>query len=351
MNFNQFKEKLFQRYLVHLFRPGRLKKYLKKELLAPTKEAGRPKDKEHLVRVAALQVKLELFKDPLLFAQKTAQRVAKAKSKGAQIVVFPEYNSLPLFGLLPGIERVGEESSSLEPPKEDLPVSPGQIFAFMTPAIMPFIDTLFSSLAKAYEAYIMAGSYPLLEEGRLLNRAFLYGPTGRLIGSQDKVHLMPMEEEWQMARGSFFKSFETSVGCLGMPVCMDATYFETFRALEALGVEIALLPIANLEHYNYWLALRGLWPRVQESTLYGVKSALVGAVAGLTFTGRAAIYAPLKLTPARDGVLAETKSPFAEDMVIADLDLQALKNLRELSAWRDTNPAISKKLSEAYRLI
>jgi len=42
----------------------------------------------------------------------------------------------------------------------------------------------------------MAGSFLLPDGDKVVNRSFLYGPDGRLIGTQDKVHLMPIEAEW-----------------------------------------------------------------------------------------------------------------------------------------------------------
>ena len=98
---------------------------------------------------------------------------------------------------------------------------------------------------------------------------------------------MPIEKEWGISRGSKLEVFPTPLGKLAFPVCMDATYFETFRILEKQGAEIVMIPIANPEPYNYGLALRGIWPRVQEAPVYGIKSALVGRVLGFEFTGRA----------------------------------------------------------------
>ncbi len=346
MILNRLKENLFQRYLVWIFRPARLRRYLKREL--PRLSRPLPVT-EGTTRVTALQVDLELYKNPLDYADQVHRRVKEAHRLGAQIVVFPEYNNLPLLGMLPGVDEL-DSKESRPGAAERAAISPADIFTFMTPAVMPFIDSLFSMLAGAYRIYIMAGSYPLADGKDLVNRAFLYGPGGELLGSQDKVHLLPMEMEWKMKRGSCFKSVKTSVGHMAMPVCMDATYFETFRLLETDGVDIALLPIANLEEYNYWLALRGIWPRVQESALYGVKSALVGTAAGFTFSGKAGIFAPLELTPHHNGVLAEAENPFGEAIVTADLDLKALHELRRNHPWRDTNPAIVKSLGEVYRM-
>ena len=111
----------------------------------------------------------------------------------------------------------------------------------------------------------------------------------------------------------------------------------------APGRRVALLPIANPEPYHYWMALRGIWPRVQESLVYGVKSAMVGQLLGFTFTGRAGIFAPLELSPKKDGVLAEVESPHHEGLAVAALDLEVLRELRNAHPWRDTNEALYER--------
>jgi len=344
MIINQLKEKLFQRYLVWHCRPARLRRHLNGTLPAPAKPAAVDRRR---IRVAALQVELKLFKNPLDYADEAHRRVKEAADAGAQIVAFPEYNNLPLLGMLPGIDKMenahqaGDSNTSGKTGREPA-ISLADIFSFMTPAVQPFIHTLYSSLALTYSLYIMAGSYTLADGDRVVNRAFLYDPDGKLIGSQDKVHLLPVEVEWHLKRGSSLAGFETPVGRLAMPVCMDATYYETFRILEKQGVDIVLLPIANLEAYNYWLALRGIWPRVQESALYGVKSALVGSVAGFTFTGKAGVFAPLEITPNRDGVLAEAHHFDREAIAVADLNLEILHSLRQDHPWRDHNPNLKR---------
>ncbi|MDW7650320.1 MAG: nitrilase-related carbon-nitrogen hydrolase, partial [Bacillota bacterium] len=198
---------------------------------------------------------------------------------------------------------------------------------------------------------IMAGSMPHTDGSRVVNRALLYGPDGELAGTQDKVHLMPLEHGWGFSPGSEFRVFATPLGRLAMPVCMDATYFETFRILANLGAEIVMVPIANAEPYNEWLALRGIWPRVQESLVFGIKSALVGNLLGFELTGKAGIFAPLPLTPGGDGVLAEAASPDKEDFVRAVLDLEALSKLRANHPYLgDENPELLRKNFPQYRM-
>ena len=355
MSLNGWKEKLYQRYLVWSCRPSRVKKHLAAALPAAVKAA--PGNGRRRIRAAALQVELKLVKSPLDYADEMHRRVKEAVKEEAQLVVFPEYNNLPLLGLLPGIEKMEEayREKEKEPGEEKSSggaddISLRDVFHYMSPAVQPLVHAVFSSLAAAYGLHIMAGSYTLADNGSVINRSFLYEPSGRLAGSQDKVHLLPVETEWDLKRGASFPVYDTALGRLALPVCMDATYFETFRILEYKKADVVLLPIANLEEYNYWLALRGIWPRVQESPLYGIKSALVGSIAGMNFTGRAGIFAPLEITPRRDGVLAEVEPYDSEAIAVADLDLEALHNLRRSHPWRDTNPALYRRyFPEIYR--
>ncbi len=345
MALDGWKERLFRRYLYWNCRPARLKR----KLSALTEESrAAPPIEGRRLKAAALQVEIRLFKEPLDYAVETHRRVKEAAGAGAHLVAFPEDNNLSLLGMLPGVEEMGEavtgEESGPEPAAGGAPeISVADVIRYAGPVMAPFLETLYSTLAAAYGLYLMAGSFLLSEGEKVVNRSFIYGPDGKLLGRQDKVHLMPIEAEWGISAGKEFNLFETAAGKMAAPVCMDATYFETFRILELQGAEIVILPIANPEPYNYWLALRGIWPRVQECPLYGIKSALVGKVLGFEFTGRAGIFAPVELTPGGSGVLAEVESPDSEGMAVAEIDLNALQELRRNHPWRDSNPALYRR--------
>ena len=347
MALDGWKERLFRQYLHWISRPARLKR----KLAALIGEGGTaPPLDGRCLRAAALQVELRLFKDPLEYAAEAHRRVAEAAAAGAQLVAFPEDNNLPLLGMLPGVEEAGAaisaaeiDASSPDPAAPSPAVTVAEVIRYAGPVMRPFLELLYSTLAAAYGLYLMAGSFLLPEGSRVVNRAFLYGPDGGLVGTQDKVHLMPVEIDWGLSAGTEFHIFETAAGRIAAPVCMDATYYETFRLLELQGVELVTLPIANPEPYNYWLALRGIWPRVQECPLYGIKSALVGSLLGFEFTGRAGLYAPAELTADGSGVLAEVESPAGEGFALAELDLRALQELRRDHPWRDSNPALYRR--------
>ena len=325
MKLNDLKEQLFLKYLHWRTRPAPIKKYLSKKRITRTDNCIRANPEK--IKVGACQLELKLLASPLDYVEMMFQKVDAAAKEGVQLLVFPENNSFHLLGLLPGIEEIGSKATGTN--GKDPSVKVADIFRFVGPMFNRTAETTFSYLAQAYGMYIMAGSFLVPEKEGVFNRAYLYGLDGTLLGTQDKAHLMPVENEWGLSRGSGFHIFPTPLGRLGMPVCMDATYFETFRILEYLGAEVVMVPIANPEHYNYWLALRGIWPRVQESLVYGIKSALVGNLLGYTLTGKAGIFAPLELTPKGDGILAEAETPDREALVTAEINLLALKELKK----------------------
>ncbi len=287
------------------------------------------------VRVAAVQVTLELIGSAEEYVVKMARPALCAAEQGAQLVVYPEDIATHLLGLLPGFDQLVNRSHSLDGALRELGgegLKVADVFALVGPAMRRIYLATFSSLARKLGIYVVAGSavLPSVESKTkgVYNIAHLFGPDGRLIGRQPKTHLLPLEAAWGLRAGDTLRVFDTSLGRIAMPVCMDATYFETFRILALLGAEIVALPVANPEPYNFWKALRGIWPRVQESQVYGIQSCLVGEFLGLKLTGKSGIFAPLELTDKRDGVIAQIEDPTAEGVVVADLDLVRLRQFR-----------------------
>lgn len=283
------------------------------------------------VRVAVVQCELCLIHHPADYADKMYGLVRRAVEGGAQLVVFPEDTGTHLLGLLPGARRLSPDVSLDDAVstygREGLRVV--DLFRAVAPAARSVFETTFSTLAAGFGVHIVAGSILLPEtDGRLYNIGYLYGPDGRLIGQQRKTHLFPLERKWGLACGLDVDVFETRVGRLAFPVCMDHTFFESARIAYLKGAEILIDPSANPAPYAYYEQMRGVWGRVQENPAYGVLACMVGKVAGFTFGGRSGIYAPLSLTPARDGVLAQASSPDREEIVFSDLDLRALRAFR-----------------------
>lgn len=289
------------------------------------------------IRVCAVQQEIRILKNYRQYVDRMCKFIEKGVEEGAQLIVFPEENGTLILGMLPFAETIlkkmtGGEMEEDIGPKEEPDTSNGfnldvtEILSILTPFLIDVFETTFSKLALNFGVYIMAGSIMIEDQGSIYNRSYLFAPDGRIVGKQDKLHLVVFEMDMGLSTGDELSVFETPIGNIAFPVCMDATYFETFKIAKDKGAEIVIIPIANMEEYNYYFALRGIWPRVQESGVYGIKSALVGKLYGLTFTGKAGIYAPLVLTPNGDGILKESQSYDKDEVVVCDIDLHLMEN-------------------------
>jgi predicted amidohydrolase len=285
-----------------------------------------------MLRVCAVQLRARLHASSRDFAGRMEGIVREACERDARLVVFPEDNGTQLLGILPGFERLAAKAN-LASGMAAGDITVADLFHLAGPYIKRIFIETFAVLAKTFRVAIVSGGIRCrADDGRLVNVSYCFTPDGRLAGSQEKLHLMRIEEEWGFAPGRGLTVVQADGFGLAFPICHDATFFETFRLALASGADVVAIQSANAGEYNEWHERRGIWPRVQETPVYGVASHLVGPLLGTQFTGRGGIYAPLDLSPNNDGVLARANTSNEEEIVMADLDLKAL------SAWRECHP-------------
>jgi predicted amidohydrolase len=407
----RLQEKAFRRYLTFLSRPDVIRAAVNSLGIKPRSDTG--SRTRRVVRTAALQMESFYARSPKEYAVRLGEHFREALAEDVELVAFPELVTIPLIGLLPGVtdlakslsadqceteaervERTAEDqraarsaARAVRPPDDDRAVGPvdeealarsaqdvgdgyhgadavpsdplslsalprlADIVVFLEPVLRGVYMTFFSALAAAARVWIMAGSTPLPgPDGRIYNIAALFDPDGKLVGTQPKLHLFPRERAEGLVPGTRFEVFHTAIGAIALPICMDATYFETYRLAALLGAEIVSAPVSNLETYHYWRLLRGAWPRVQETPVYAVQSTIVGDFLGSPMTGKASIFAPAELTRNRDGILAQCPDPTGPGLAVADLDLTALAAFRtQSSSFSRLNPEIIRRyLPSAY---
>ena len=326
---------LFKGFLKIQSRPSLVRRILAEKHITPSSavdelpESGRPSK----IRVAAVQMRLELIKEnhARAYAEMAYRLTKKAVEQGAQLVVFPEYSGIPLVGFIPGLEdlaREGLDFAAKQVSGEEAKVA--DVFRLLSPAVRRIYETTFSTLAGSFRVYIISGS-ALLEDddGVMRNIGYFFDPFGNIIAKQRKLHLMPLEVEWGFEPGRELEVLDTRLGRIAFPICMDATYFETFRIARLRGADIVVIPAANNEDYLFWRAMRGIWPRVQESRVLGIAAHAVGTFLGIPFTGRSGLLGPLELTESEDGYFAKADTVDEEEVVVGDLDLDALYRFRE----------------------
>lgn len=296
------------------------------------------KDKDN-VRISCVERQIKVVKSIEEYANLLKGFVEEAAQRESDIVVFPEYNFFDLLGLIPGFSRINDYLNKKAQKGEKLEDGVGGegllrfIFKSISKPSQMAIEEIMTGLAKKYGIYIYTGSYIINENGNLYNGGALVSREGKILGRQKKIHLTDFEEKIGLKRENELEIFSLDIGKVACPVCMDATYFETFKIASQKGAEIVILPIANMEEYNFWRALRGIWPRVQESYVYGVKASLNGWIGGIHFTGRAGIFAPIDMTDNKDGIIAIAPYYEGDYLVTSDINIAKLYEAREMAEY------------------
>ncbi|MDK2953729.1 nitrilase-related carbon-nitrogen hydrolase [Kosmotoga sp. DU53] len=283
--------------------------------------------------------------------------VREAAGSGSALIVFPEYNMFDLFMLIPGFKILNmlmrkTPEGNEERKENEKGVSPliYEAFLAISEPARRLLEGVMVKLAEMYGIYIYTGSYFLEENGKLFNAGTLISDSGEILGRQKKLHLTDFEEAMGLSRGNELHIFQSPIGKLAMPVCMDATYFETFYIAAKKEADVVILPIANAEEYDVYKALRGIWGRVQETYLYGVKASLNGWFGGMHFTGRAGIFAPIEMTERKNGVVAISPKYEGDLLITADLDIEALEMARKNAEfYGDTNVGFEERYMKRLR--
>ena len=227
------------------------------------------------------------------------------------IVLFPEFFSGPLMALFNqrnAAEAVRQLAEYTEPLRE---------------AIL--------QLALAYNVNIIAGSMPEYVGGILHNAAYLCRRDGTW-DKQSKLHITPDEQAyWGLQGGDRLQVFETDIGKIGILICYDVEFPELPRLLADQGMQILFVPFWTDTKNAYLRVRRCAQARAIENECYVVISGSVGNLPRVENMdiqySQAAVFTPSDFAFPHDAIAAEA-TPNTETLLIVDLDLDNLKELR-----------------------
>ena len=172
--------------------------------------------------IAALQTS-PVFRDPeaTLAAFRESVAGVKATVPHAQLVLAPELH-------LSGQPTLLAEQSGY--PDEVAVPLPG-----------PLTEAL-GEVASEHDVWLVPGSvFERAEDGRLHNTVPVISPAGEMVTKYRKV--FPWQPHEECAPGERFVTFDMpDVGRIGLAICYDGAFPETFRQLAWLGAEVVLQP-------------------------------------------------------------------------------------------------------------
>lgn len=220
---------------------------------------------------------------------------------------------------------------------------------------------LYSGLAREFGMTIVAPSVyaPDPIDSVMRNVAAVFGPDGSLLGTQAKVFLSRLDEQF-CRPGATWTPIRSELGALGLMLGSDVLYPEVGRALAFQGAEALVAQSVSLSPTLYNKLRAGTLARMQDNQLFAVSAYLVGsnllsASGESTFIGRSAIFAPQELTPRFNGVLVEMGNQGSEGILTAEWDFQSLKQLWETSETplrRDLPlPQVNRLLASLYEQV
>ncbi len=247
--------------------------------------------------------------------------MADAKARGASLTVFPELALTTFFPRWP------LEGAALEQWFET---------AMPNPDVQPLFD-LSERLGMAFHL----GYAELTPEGRHFNTAILVD-RGRIIGKYRKIHLPGHREpeDWRPFQHLEKRYFETgdlgfSVfdglgGKLGMCICNDRRWPETWRMLGLKGAELVALgyntplhypPAPEHDHLQYFHNALSIQAGCYQNGLWALAAAKAGCEEGCDLIGGSLIVAPT-------GEIVARAATLGDEVITAPVDLDRCLEIR-----------------------
>ncbi len=240
------------------------------------------------IRASATQFEFRTLREPDEFWQRIEDLIKKASAEDSQLILFPEYFSLPWLLSLCG-QNFSEALDKFDDVKVDF-------------------HQRFEALAKQHQMIIVAGSTPVFMRVRRVNRAFVYLPDGRRF-EQDKQHMTRIESEaWKFSSGHpNIRFWEWKGAGLGVAISYDIEFPAYTRELTKKDVDIILIPSCTTDIHGYWRVRHCAQARAVESQTYVVMSSLFGTSLPLpekpAAYGRAGFFTPCDTLFPEEGVL------------------------------------------------
>jgi len=264
------------------------------------------------LRVASLQYYVRPVRSFDQFREQVVALVETAVDYDCDLIVFPEYFTIQLLTL-------GDVRRPIDEQVRDL--------AEQAPAYVE----LMAEMARKHRMYVLAGTIPVADDGRVHNVAHFFGPRGDM-GIQGKLHMTRFEtEDWKVSARTRFHVFNTDFGKVGVAICYDVEFPEIARAAARAGAHVLLVPSCTDERQGFLRVRYCSAARAIENQMYVIVAHTVGSLpmvpaVSLNY-GQAAILTPSDFAFSRDGILAEGNVN-QEMMVIGEIDLKTILDAR-----------------------
>jgi predicted amidohydrolase len=224
-----------------------------------------------------------------------SQGIHKVMEQNPKFIVLPEYFSVPdSMERFTSAEKISQQTYH-------------ETISFL------------SRISKEFpNSYIVGGTVLEKEHEKFFNTSTLW-KNGVLMGKYRKKNLIAIEIKAGVSIGNEPAVFATALCKVGLLVCADMFDSAIIAQTVSLGAEIVFLPVAALGTHP---SVRGHPLTEKIASENGVFIIKVGNVRSSTRGGRSAVIAPW-------GIIEEASDVPEDAIIIADLDLQRLREYRK----------------------
>jgi len=194
-------------------------------------------------------------------------------------------------------------------------------------------------LAKDTEMVLVVPIYEKEDEGFLYNSAAVIDADGTYLGKYRKTHIPHVSGFWEkfyFRPGNMgYPVFDTAVGRIGVYICYDRHFPEGWRALGLAGAKIVFNPSATSRGLSMYL-----W-NLEQPAAAVANEYFIGAInrVGREEYGDNDFYGSSYFVDPRGQIVGEAASDTDEELVVRDLDMDMLEEVRKLWAfYRDRRP-------------
>ena len=230
-----------------------------------------------------------------------------AASDDVKLAVFPEIQLSPFFPV-----RRGNDAGRYAMTKDH-----------------PALSAL-SDMARATGIVTVANIYFEDADGTRFDASPVFDADGTLLGISKMVHIAQFENFWEKdyyASGSGFDVYDTAAGRLGIVICYDRHFPESYRACALQGAEIIATPTCNLAGEPLDLFAWEMRTLALQNSVYSILANRCGVEGETAYGGHSVIAGP-------DGsLLAEAGSD--ERVLTADHDLEHRGKIARAYGWLD----------------
>jgi predicted amidohydrolase len=196
--------------------------------------------------------------------------------------------------------------------------------------------------ARSHDLWVCGGFSELGADGRIYNSAALVSPGG-VASVYRKVHLWNAEHDAFTPGDGGFPVVDTPFGRVGMLICYDAWFPESFRSLALQGADLVLAPsdwVPNPHQPTDQPPLAHIvtMSAAHSNQLVVAAASRVGVERGTRFIGASIIVG-------HDGWLVTRPGTDAEDVIWADVDPIGSREARRTDPF---NRPLGDRRPEAY---